>query len=305
MKKITALPFLSTSFSESGKKLKDRISNILNTKKRKTGAALLLAVIAAAALAGGFAAVNGGSGDLNNIQAEPIAVIGNDGRGTSDIILVLKWDNRSKTLNVIQVPRDTQTSTGGKFGAAHRDGVLFSELALLGFETDNLVTVGYDAFRKAVDAVGGIETDVPVDMRYSDPYQGLEINLDAGRQLLDGEHAEMLIRYRKGSDGSEYVNGDMDRLLVQSSFYSLFIDKFLDTELSGETFSDLVNSVDTTMTPEEIAAYAELIGSIENIDIKFLPGTSEVIDGIQYFVPQKEHVSLVDFWGTPPPASAY
>ena len=42
------------------------------------------------------------------------------------------------------------------------------------------------------------EFDVPVDMYYEDPSQGLSIDLEKGLQKLDGESAMGLVRYRYG-----------------------------------------------------------------------------------------------------------
>lgn len=288
-KKYIRPPFLSTSFSESGKKLRARIENILNTKKRRTGAIMLLIIFAAALLFGGFVMFSRSSAPAEQTEPiSPVAVVGNDGRGMSDIILVLEWDDESSTLNIVQIPRDVRSSSGGKIGTSYAEGTLLDELRLLGYDAGGVVSVSYEAFRNAVDAIGGVELDVPIDMRYSDPEQGLEIDLQSGEQTLDGEHAEMLIRYRKDNSGSGYVNGDLDRLVVQNGFYSSFLDKFLNTELSDEVFSSLISSLDTDMSAGEIARYAELMGRIENINITLLPGQQEVTEGVTYFVPSQE-----------------
>ena len=288
-KKYIRPPFLSTSFSESGKKLRTRIENILNTKKRRTGAVMLLIIFAAALLFGGFVMFSRSSAPAEQTEPiSPVAVVGNDGRGMSDIILVLEWNDESSTLNIVQIPRDVRSSSGGKIGTSYAEGTLLDELRLLGYDAGGIVSVSYEAFRNAVDAIGGVELDVPIDMRYSDPEQGLEIDLQSGEQTLDGEHAEMLIRYRKDNSGSGYVNGDLDRLVMQNGFYSSFLDKFLNTELSDEVFSSLISSLDTDMSAGEIARYAELIGRIENINITLLPGQQEVTEGVTYFVPSQE-----------------
>ncbi len=288
-KKHIKPPFLSTSFSESGKKLRTRIENILNTKKRRTGAIMLLVIFAAALLFGGFVVFSRSSAPTEQPEPiRPVAVVGNDGRGMSDIILVLEWDDKSNTLEVIQIPRDVRSSSGGKIGTSYGEGTLLDELRLLGYDAGGVVSVSYEAFRGAVDAIGGVELDVPIDMWYSDPEQGLEIDLKSGEQTLDGEHAEMLIRYRKDNSGSGYVNGDLDRLVVQNGFYSSFLDKFLNTELSDEVFSSLISSLDTDMSAGEIARYVELMGRIENINITLLPGQQEIAEGVTYFVPSQE-----------------
>lgn len=65
---------------------------------------------------------------------------------------------------------------------------------------------------------------VPQDMYYSDPVQGLYINLKEGQQHLDGDQAEQLVRFRK------YPTGDLGRIEVQHQFFSAFVSKILDSE---------------------------------------------------------------------------
>jgi sugar/nucleoside kinase (ribokinase family) len=69
------------------------------------------------------------------------------------------------------------------------------------------------AFARAVDAIGGVEADVPFDMHYDDPAQGLHIHLEKGRQRLDGKAAEQFLRYRSG-----YATGDLGRVDARSGF---------------------------------------------------------------------------------------
>ena len=41
-------------------------------------------------------------------------------------------------------------------------------------------------------------------MKYTDKKQGLYINLKAGYQLLDGNKAEQVVRFRHNQDGTTY-----------------------------------------------------------------------------------------------------
>jgi LCP family protein required for cell wall assembly len=74
----------------------------------------------------------------------------------------------------------------------------------------------FDAFRETIDALGGVEFDVPQNMNYDDPQQGLSIHLKKGYQLLDGDKAEQLVRFRN------YPMGDIDRTKVQFDFLYSF-----------------------------------------------------------------------------------
>ena len=78
---------------------------------------------------------------------------------------------------------------------------------LLGFDVDVYAAVDLEAFVELINAIGGVDYDVPVDMHYTDPAQGLVIDLDAGPQHLTGEQAVGVMRFRSG-----YVTADIGRI---------------------------------------------------------------------------------------------
>ena len=86
---------------------------------------------------------------------------------------------------------------------------------IIGFEPDGYAVVDLSVFEQLVDLMGGITFDVPVDMHYSDPTQGLNIDLQAGRQHLNGEQAMQVARFRSG-----YATADLGRIEVQRSLVS-------------------------------------------------------------------------------------
>ena len=69
----------------------------------------------------------------------------------------------------------------------------------MGFEPDFQVVVEWEAVGEIVDAMGGVWFDVPRKMDYEDPYQDLSIHLDKGYQLLNGEQAMGVVRFRDGA----------------------------------------------------------------------------------------------------------
>ena len=78
---------------------------------------------------------------------------------------------------------------------------------------DGYVSLDLSGFRELVDLIGGVEIELERPIKYSDPSQDLHIDLDSGRQTLDGKQAEMFVRYRSG-----YQRGDLDRLDAQKKF---------------------------------------------------------------------------------------
>jgi anionic cell wall polymer biosynthesis LytR-Cps2A-Psr (LCP) family protein len=143
-----------------------------------------------------------------------------------------------------------------------------------------------------VDAAGGIEFDVPVRMLYNDPYQNLSIDLQPGRQVLDGEKAEMLMRYRKG-----YQEGDLSRIGVQQAFLEAALEqksdmkisaaevyrllsKEMETDLDMKTARTLISLLQKSGEKEEGINFIELpvVVSADNLwTLAFAPEAADII----------------------------
>ena len=89
---------------------------------------------------------------------------------------------------------------------------------LLGIPVDHYVTVKLQAFVELVDAIDGVDFDIPVDMDYDDPYQDLSIHFEAGPRHLNGEEALQVVRWRQNNDGSGYPTADIGRIGTQQDF---------------------------------------------------------------------------------------
>lgn len=154
-----------------------------------------------------------------------ILVCGTDADGLrTDTILIAHLDVNTRAVALLSIPRDTPVpkTDGGimKINSVYNGGGhegmqrLQTRLAaMLGFETDGYVLIDLEAFEKTVDLIGGVWFDVPQDMYYVDASQDLYIDLEQGYQLLDGNHAMQLVRFRKG-----YASQDIQRTKVQQEF---------------------------------------------------------------------------------------
>lgn len=80
-------------------------------------------------------------------------------------------------------------------------------------QIDNYICMDTAGFRDIINALGGLDIDVPFDMEYEDPEQNLYIHLKAGPQHLNGEEAEQFVRFRKA-----YVTGDIGRISDRKFF---------------------------------------------------------------------------------------
>ena len=247
-----------------------------------------------------------------------VAVLGVDKEETrTDVMFVVHFDSKSGKLALLSVPRDTRVkitnelyeylSEKGKYipsgrtckinevhaYAGKEKGDYFSVLQmeeLLGIHIDNYVKITTDGFRNLVDAVGGVDVDVPQAMNYEDPYQDLYIHLDAGMQHLDGDKAEQLVRFRK------YREGDVARVRVQQMFLKELGKKMLSTESIIKNLPSLMktfyNDVTTDFTLSDCVKYANYVSdiSMDNVTMDTLPGEGGYIGTVSYYIPYEDEI---------------
>ena len=155
--------------------------------------------------------------------------------GLADSILVVSINEQEKSTSILQIPRDTYAEyterdykkINGALSAFGESGIKAFFGEALGVPIHYFAVVKLDLFCKLVDAIGGVEVDVPQRMEYHDPAQDLHISLEAGRQHLDGKTAEHFVRYRSG-----YVNADLGRLDAQKIFLRAFAQRCRDLSAS-------------------------------------------------------------------------
>lgn len=236
-----------------------------------------------------------------------VAVFGVDGDGTrTDVIFVASFNEETKDINIVSVPRDTKVTMTEEMinGLKNRNrtgfiptkigyGVCkineihayagegyraqYSVMAiedLLDIEIDYYLKFTTSSFRYVVDAIDGVEFDVPMDMDYEDPEQGLYVHLKKGTQILNGDKAEQLVRFREG-----YAAKDLERIKVQQQFMSALMKKVLNTETIIKNIVPLTKTVlsyvETDITVIDALQYVKYIKdiSVENIKTYTIPGT--------------------------------
>ena len=227
-----------------------------------------------------------GTSDTSSIfgkggEYHTFVVVGRDKYGSNtDTIMIVRFDTKNHKINVVSVPRDTLVNipeTNKRVNALYAYGKLADGNGpkrlmqglrdILGFEIGNYVVVDLAAFEQIVDAVGGIKYNVPVDMHYSDPEQGLEINLNRGEQLLNGKNALGVVRFRAG-----YANADIGRIATQQDFLKTAAKQMLslgNVPNLPKIINILIKNVETNLTGSNIAFFAKELLKCKADDINF------------------------------------
>jgi LCP family protein required for cell wall assembly len=130
--------------------------------------------------------------------------------GRSDSMFLIRLDPNDNMVRVLSIPRDTQVPIPDygvtKINAANvYGGASLAEQVvantLNGVKIDRYVRVDTSGLGTLVDALGGIEVNVPKTMKYIDNTQKLYIDLAPGVQILNGKQAEGFARFRHDEDG--------------------------------------------------------------------------------------------------------
>ncbi len=149
--------------------------------------------------------------------------------------------------------------------------------SLLGVGIDYYVVFNVELVEKVIDALGGVNVNLPEAMKYTDRAANLYIDLPAGNSHLDGKKAVGYLRFRHGT-GSDYARMDrgkdvIGQLLAKVKSPAAF--GLLPTLISG-----LQNDVITNVTPDLVQ---KMLASARGLTPHFdtLPTTENNVAGQQ------------------------
>jgi len=231
-------------------------------------------------------------------------VLGTDrGDANSDVIMAVTFDTANQTLNVVNIPRDTLVNVSWRTKKANSilanmrarnskeddaeaktmDATVEAFADVLGYEVDYWIHVDLKAFVELVDAVGGVDFEVPVNMNYVDKAGGLSINYSAGMHHLSGQQAIEVLRYRAG-----YASGDIGRIGTQQAFLKSAAEQILEkrSSLSISVLANtLLSNVKTNIALGDLIWFGKEFMKLDADNIAFLtlPGnTSDSISGLSF-----------------------
>ncbi|MCL2771769.1 MAG: LCP family protein [Oscillospiraceae bacterium] len=239
-------------------------------------------------------------------------------KSEADTIIMLNINAITKTIMISPLSCDMKVDAKGytlRLGAVYAEYGINTLLAAVksytGLKMDYYCVVNYDTIKSVFDILGDINYNVPMDMYYKPlPYDDAkekskppfdpddpdnpknqskpEIDLKAGQQLIDGEEAIELLRY-KG-----YAAGNEERTSVQIDF----IKEFLRQKITLENLSkaqDIYNAiqssaVNTNIDAKTFNSYTDLIFSLSTAyqtpEVLQYPGDYMEENGVMFYVPR-------------------
>ena len=254
-----------------------------------------------------------------------VAVFGTDEDGfRADVNMVVSFNTNTKELHMISVPRDTRVvltddmidylekedeyvpNRNGVYGqckltevhayAGKGNRCAFSVAMLeelLDVEIDYYVKFDLTAFKKVVDAVGGVDFYVPMNMYWDmTDTGGPLINLREGMQHLDGDKAEQLVRFRDG-----YAQKDLKRIEVQQEFITALIEKVCSSQTLMSKLDDLVEVVlDCTESDVTVTEALKYVKYVKDLDPAKITSDTVPGEGGSYFDMDEEGTKELIDW---------
>ena len=232
-----------------------------------------------------------------------------DDNGGSDTNILVAVDTVNGYVYGVSIPRDSKAIIDGKarkINYAYNKGgtELLADTVSeqLGIPVDYTVSVNLKGFTALVDAIGGVDFDVPINMDYDDPIQNLSIHFKKGVQHLSGADAMRVVRFRHNNDGTGYGSEDLGRMQTQQKFLKAVAKKMLTIEnlvTKMPDYADIFNRyVDTNLSIFDIARFGNAIlkMGVDKIDFSTLP--NEWISPYIYLIPD-ETLTLVNTYLNP------
>ena len=205
--------------------------------------------------------------------------------GNADTIMVGMYDTINQKVGLVSIPRDTLIAKKPyKINSMYHGGpepLMEAVSDLLGIPIDHYVTIDIGGFKALVDAVDGIDFEVPVDMSYDDLMQDLHIHFSAGMTHLDGQEAMEVCRFRHNNSWEEQVAySDVERTQTQQAVLSAIAGKVLSNPHKlGEYIQIFYDYVETDLSLGNVLWFAEPAVGFElstGLSTATLPGDGTV-----------------------------
>ncbi len=213
-----------------------------------------------------------------------------------DSLILITFNPKTLNATMLSIPRDSYVPIScwpGKdenkitHAAAYGNDCIINTIEdFFDVDIDYYAKINFKGLVNLVNALGGIDVEVPQDLCTDDSSRGQQVCIKEGFQHLDGEGALVLSRNRK-----QLVNGDFGRGQNQQLVIQAMLTKIKDLK-SVKQFTSVMNtvanSIDTNLTTKQILSFYSIAkdilktlstdkSNIINIQQLYLQGQSAMI----------------------------
>ncbi len=190
-------------------------------------------------------------------------VLSKNAIANGDTLILITFNPKTLSATMLSIPRDSyvpiacwsdKAENKITHAAAYGNDCMMNTIEnYLDVHIDYYAKINFKGLVKLVDAVGGVEVEVPKRLCTDDSSRGSEVCIDEGLQTLNGEEALVFARNRKA-----LVNGDFGRAQHQQEIVMALVNK-MKTITNVSKFTEILNtisnSLDTNLTTKQILSF--------------------------------------------------
>ena len=207
----------------------------------------------------------------------------------SDTILLMRFNPRTHTINQLSIPRDTRVQMpNGSYDkintAMFWGGPSLAVQAVkrfLGVDVNHVMVVDFKGFPRLVNAVGGVDMNVPKTISTIAGGRGRIVVFKQGMYHFDGKYAMIYVRIR-------YADDDFHRAARQQQFVQALQKKIAQpsniTKLP-EIGTKFMSGVATDLTTNQILELGYLKWRATGGKKMVMVGTPGLLGGVAYVFP--------------------
>ncbi|AXH98385.1 LytR family transcriptional regulator [Sporosarcina sp. PTS2304] len=209
--------------------------------------------------------------------------------GRSDALILATLNPKMKSIKLVSIPRDSyvyipKVNYKDKITHAHAFGGTAASIDtvenLFDIPINYYIKMNFNAFIDVVDALGGVEVEVPYERIEKDENDKNAIHLMPGLQRLDGRHTLALARTRK-------LDSDIERGKRQQMILQAMIKEATSiTSLTkyGDVINALGENMKTDMTSKQMLSFIQYVKTgMPKVDTLTLSGYDDMSTGVYYY----------------------
>jgi len=222
----------------------------------------------------------------------------------ADVIMLISYEPRTRFLDVLSIPRDTKVPCSKElswrgyrkiseiYAIAYKNSKTFRKACLfsneiiedvLEMEIPFYLQINYEGVANIVDTIGGITVSIDEPMDYDDDAGDVHIHFTVGEKTLNGRELLEYIRFR------DKILGDRGRIERQQRVLKVLATKLKDAKILlkfPKIYRNVRDNICTNLNFWDFLALANEVRNFDykNLRVQTLPGTSEFIRGMDYWV---------------------
>ena len=196
--------------------------------------------------------------------------------GNGDALMLVTFNPKTLNATILSIPRDTyvpiacfanQRENKITHAAWQGESCMIRTIQnFTGINIDYYVKINFRGVIKLVNALGGIEVDVPIEFCESNAYRSTKtedlVCLKKGKQTLNGDQALALARHRK-----TLLTGDLQRGVNQQLVVQGMLNKIKSVKSTSQLLGVLdaiSNSMDTNFSTKQILSFYSIAKNLMN-----------------------------------------